>query len=48
MRKKKLLNYKDRALARFGIKSIKKLKDLNKKLNKTLSKSTKLRNELGI
>lgn len=42
------LSTKEKKLARFGLQSIKKLQELNKKGNRTLIKSIKLRNELGI
>ena len=42
------LNTKAKKLAKFGIQSIRKLQELNKRGNRTLSKSIKLRNELGI
>ena len=44
----KKLNAKAKRLARFGIRSIRKLQEWKKKANQTLLKSTKLRNELGI
>lgn len=46
--KTKDLDTKAKKLARFGVQSIKKLQELNKKGNRVLVKSMKLRNELGI